>query len=386
MNEAGAPGARPGAPRREVLWFDLPSGGAECERAWLAHAPATHVERLGERVDGPVPSGARPLAAFVRRRTHDWPTSVVAEADRPRWVASVGLGSHFTAQAGRFTRDRGDVRQLVITWDSDAAPAGDGFGTTAQAWRAARAADLVVCPTEAIRTRLVGAEFDPDRVCVVRPGVDVARFGPAEAPVVEPVVVFADPLTRSHGIEMVLAAWHRVRAAVPAARLRVMSDGPLRPVVQRAAAAGIGVEHQVARDSDTLAAQLRACLLYVAAPRPGASRAAASRLRLLQAQAGGLPVVTTRAGGDQAFVADPPNDLVTQDMGHLAERLEWWLTHPAHAAQAGAYNRKRMLRDHDADEQGLALGAALSRAEASAPRGATCDQDERARDEAPAQR
>lgn len=173
---------------------------------------------------------------------------------------------------------------------------------------------------------------------------------------------------------------------VPQARLRVLGDGPLRPVVQQAVAAGIGVEHVPVSGDDEPAAQFRAGTVYVAAPQVGAARTAASRVRLLQAQASALPIVTTRTGGDRLFVADPPNDLVAQDVGHLAERLIWWLTHPAHATQVGAYNRKRMVRDHEASDQLDLLAQAISLVEESRPTGQASLQDQRSRDEVAAHR
>lgn len=204
MDEAGTHGMSQGRSEREVLWFDLPAGGTECERSWVARLPDTEVVRLGELdADDPDADGAtaRPLTSFVLRRSRGW--SRHAASDR-RWVASVGLHSDLTAQAGRLRRS-GRVHHLVFAWDSDPDLPEHTLGPRAEAWRSARESDLVVCLSDVTRSRLLDAGAEPERVRVVRPGVDTRRFAPSpRPPEEEPIAVFADPLTRGHGIGMVL--------------------------------------------------------------------------------------------------------------------------------------------------------------------------------------
>jgi glycosyltransferase involved in cell wall biosynthesis len=65
----------------------------------------------------------------------------------------------------------------------------------------------------------------------------VAAPGPAycRVPSVTPSVLYCGRLDREKGVDLLLRAFARVRAAAPAARLRVAGAGPLRPALERRA-------------------------------------------------------------------------------------------------------------------------------------------------------
>jgi len=97
-------------------------------------------------------------------------------------------------------------------------------------------------PTEALRARLQGEGFRA--LHVVSRGVDVGRFDPAlrSQPLREhwgvrgdgPVVLYVGRLAAEKNLELLVRSFRRLQAAVPAARLVLVGDGPLRAALEAA--------------------------------------------------------------------------------------------------------------------------------------------------------
>jgi glycosyltransferase involved in cell wall biosynthesis len=99
--------------------------------------------------------------------------------------------------------------------------------------RGLRDADAVVACSRWLQGELVAAGIEAGWAAwpIDRPS---AAFRREPAP--EPLFVFTGRLAREKGVETLLHALARVREQAPAARLRIVGDGPLRPPLERLAA------------------------------------------------------------------------------------------------------------------------------------------------------
>ena len=197
-----------------------------------------------------------------------------------------------------------------------------------------------------------------ERVQWVPFGVDLDHFHPDPRPddplpaVAHPRVVFVGQLRHYKGLPVLAAALARL----PQAQLVVVGEGPERAALEialRTHSCGARAHLLGALDEDRL---LRVLQTADAAVLPATSRAEAFGICIAEAQACGVPAVTTEVGtGTAQTVADcasgrvvPPNDPV-----ELADALAWCLD-PGHArerrAAARAHAEAKLNARHMVDE------------------------------------
>lgn len=165
--------------------------------------------------------------------------------------------------------------------------------------------DRVIVPSRWLADRAEALGFAADRIEVVPAGVDTERFRPSPLPVGAPTVAFVGRLVEKKGLDVLLAAWPRVLAAVPDARLRVLGDGPSRTLLEPAPPGVEHVEPVPARRHDQVRELLAGSTVVASPSRTSAAGDAESLLLVnLEAQASGRPVVTTRHGGIPEFVEE----------------------------------------------------------------------------------
>ena len=175
------------------------------------------------------------------------------------------------------------------------------------------AVSAVIVPSQFLADIATGIGFGRARIHVIQSGVDTTFFTPTPVPG-EPVVVFVGRLVEKKGLDVLLAAWPRVRAAVPAARLHVLGAGPLAAMLPTD---DPSVRH-IAPDAAHRAAQVRDVIAgarVVVTPSHTSEQGDAESLLLvnLEAQASGRPVVTTQHGGIPEFVAAGESALVVPE-------------------------------------------------------------------------
>ncbi|MGY1712761.1 glycosyltransferase family 4 protein [Geodermatophilus sp. SYSU D00758] len=178
----------------------------------------------------PTPATARAAADIARR--HGCDTALFGAA------APLGLLAPALRAAG--------VRRLVgITHGHEtgwvALP-----GARQVVRRIAAGLDVVTCISDYTRDRLEPALGDRTRLAQLSPGVDVDLFSPhADGAAVRrqhglgegPVVVCVSRLVPRKGQDVLVAAWPRVLARHPGARLLLVGGGPLEGALRRAVAA-----------------------------------------------------------------------------------------------------------------------------------------------------
>jgi len=179
------------------------------------------------------------------------------------------------------------------------------------------------------------------RVLVVPLGVDLDRLRPDPTvrdplpEVAHPRLLFVGRLRHYKGLDVLAAALARL----PQAQLVVVGDGPERDAFEAALCAnGCRERAHLLGDVDD-ERLLRLLQTADAAVLPSTSRAEAFGVAIAEAQACGVPAVTTDVGtGTQQTVADgvsgrvvPPNNATA-----LAEGLAWCLDPPHAAARRAA--------------------------------------------------
>ena len=207
-------------------------------------------------------------------------------------------------------------------------------------------ADAVCANAEAMRRLCVAEEgCRPERVVVVRDGIDLARFDrrAAQAPAgpvpdARPLVAVVADLWPLKGHRILLDAVARVRRRFPDACFALVGDGPERSALERRAVQ-LGIGSAVAflgkrDDVPAILARADAACLPSAEGVPNA---------IIEAMAARLPIVATSVGGNPELVEHgvtghlvPPGDADA-----LAAALIALLRDPAGARAMGARGRAR---------------------------------------------
>ncbi|GAB3648180.1 glycosyltransferase family 4 protein [Glycomyces tarimensis] len=189
--------------------------------------------------------------------------------------------------------------------------------------------DRFVALTDAIADFLRGTGIGDEQIRV-KPN---AIADPGPVPLGEGFL-FGARLVPEKGVELLLDAWRR--ADLPGRRLRIAGDGPLRPLVEEAAAREEGIEYLGQLDADGMRAALAASAAVVI---PSVWRDVLPTTGL-EALASGRAIVATRMGGAPfvagADAAAPAGVAVEPNAQALARGLETVAKDPAYAANARA--------------------------------------------------
>jgi glycosyltransferase involved in cell wall biosynthesis len=120
-----------------------------------------------------------------------------------------------------------------------------------------------------------------------------------------PRIVYAGRLYEKKGIDKVIAAFAETRRAIPEAELHVIGDGPLRPLVEAAKTEIGGIVSHGALPHAKLLDVMRTGRLFTMPSRDAKNGDYEGfGLVLLEAQALGLPVVTSNVTGTREAVLD----------------------------------------------------------------------------------
>ncbi len=207
-------------------------------------------------------------------------------------------------------------------------------------------ADLVVVPSSWLAGRAVDAGVDPDRLRVLPSGIDLGRLAfRARGGTDHPVVTFAGRFVPKKGVLDAIDALAAVQRMRPEVQAVVVGTGPMAAEVDaRIRATGLRADVRDGGVPGAVADALQATDLLVTASRT-APDGDAETLGLvnLEAQACGVPVVTTRHGGIPEAVAPEGARLVDEgDVDALAAALDELLDRPERWAAMGHAGRRHV--------------------------------------------
>jgi glycosyltransferase involved in cell wall biosynthesis len=209
-------------------------------------------------------------------------------------------------------------------------------------WAISRASAMItVC--EDLRQRLIALGAAPERVRVLRNGVDLVMFQPqdrvaarAELGLDGPVLICVGGLIPRKGQEFAIGAL----PALPEATLLIVGEGPDRAKLG-ALAQSLGVAQRV-RFLGRIAHDALPALYSAADIMLLPSSAEGWANVLLESMACGTPVVATRVGGSDEVVTDPAAGVLMRErsVAALAEGVRQILAAPPDRAATRLYAEK----------------------------------------------
>lgn len=184
-----------------------------------------------------------------------------------------------------------------------------------------------IAVSHAIRQRAIEFGLPAGKICVRHIGVDTKRFSPRGQPILdrERCVIFVGRLVEKKGCGILIGALSLMGANGMRVRLVVVGDGPQREELERQSkelgVAADFVGTQPASEIRTLYARARVfCLPSITAANGDAE---GLPIAILEAQASGLPVVTSARGGATEGILDRQTGFAVseRDVEELADRL-----------------------------------------------------------------
>jgi glycosyltransferase involved in cell wall biosynthesis len=206
--------------------------------------------------------------------------------------------------------------------------------------------ERVLVPSEATRVQLIADRIAPKKIALWRRGVCTTRFTPAKrsenlraswnaADV--PVVLYVGRLSKEKGLGLLPVIVRRLSELRTAYRLVLVGDGPAREELQRALPEAV-FTGTLTPDQVAVAMASADVFLFP-------SRTDTAGNVVLEAQASGLPVIVSNAGGPSEQMIDRRTGIVCRDDSTFEFALMSLLRHQsARRSMSSAARRYAMTR------------------------------------------
>lgn len=227
--------------------------------------------------------------------------------------------------------------------------------------------DVFVVEGPHLGRTLEGLGCPPSKIRVIHLGIDLGQIpfaprSPGDGNQVE--ILVSASLRPKKGVTAAAKAFAALAPRFPAARLRILGDGPERSKVEEIIRSH-GLEKRVTLEGyvsyrDHLDALARAHL-FLAPSRttPHGDTEGGAPVVLIEAQASGMPVVATSHADIPELVEDGISGLLSPEFDDeiLTRNLQWLLEHPEQWEAMGRSGRQRMEREFNAALQAKTLAA-----------------------------
>lgn len=320
-------------------------------RRWEPVVACLH--REGEHLEDLARAGVRPVLFDVGRRmlrpNTAWQVSRIARFVREQRIALVHAQDIYTNVLGLLAARAAGVPVIVTRVDLGHHITGYRRSVTRLA--SARA-DRVLVNALCIRDMVIRAGVEPDRVAVVRNGVDLEELDRLAREPPDPglppgtwITCIANMHHPVKGQTDLLVAFREVLREHPEARLALIGDGVRRPLLERLAGQLEVAErvHFLGFRRDAPAVLARSAISVSASHAEGLSNA------ILEAMAMRLPVVATAVGGSPELVREGVSGFLVPpgSPAALARRICDALARPAHSRRMGLRGRAIVEREFD---------------------------------------
>jgi glycosyltransferase involved in cell wall biosynthesis len=210
-----------------------------------------------------------------------------------------------------------------------------------------------VAVSRAIKERAIEWGIPAERISVRYIGVDLKAFRPAGPPIERrlPRILFVGRLAEKKGVEYLIRAFAAVKAQLPAAELVIVGDGRLRAKLELLASQlKLPVTFLGSLSSQQIKQELQQTRVFCS-PSVTADNGDAEGLPIviLEAQACGVPVVTSARGGAREGIIDGVTGFAfkEKDVADLSNRLLLLLQNAQKAASMGHAGRQNMEEKFD---------------------------------------
>ncbi len=210
-----------------------------------------------------------------------------------------------------------------------------------------RTLEALGCPPSKIRVVHLGIDLERIPCCArpLRPGAPIE-------------ILVSSSLRPKKGVRAAVRAFGSLARRYPHARLRILGDGPQRrPIEESIRRRHLGdrvvMEGYVSYDRHLEALQEAHLFLAPSRTAPDGDSEGGAPVALIEAQAAGVPIISTRHADIPEVVEDTVSGLLSPEFDDdaLARNLEWMLEHPSTWQRMGRAGRARMEREFDARRQ-----------------------------------
>ena len=255
----------------------------------------------------------------------------------------------------RFVRSVWDA-PLIVTfhgYDFSVVPLEEGTGVYQKLFRVV---DAVTVNSEYTREKVLQLGCPADRIHNLHMGLDPGQFAFRERirranGAVR--ILSVGRLVEKKGIEYALRAVARVREKCPDVKYEIIGDGPLQPSLEKLADE-LGLRHNVqwhgAKDNSFVQQQMAEAHVFLL---PSVTAANGDQegtpVSLMEAQASGLPVLSTRHSGIPEVVLDGESGFLVaeRDVSGLTEKLFYLIEHPEVCRSMGLRGRQHVEDEFD---------------------------------------
>ena len=210
-------------------------------------------------------------------------------------------------------------------------------------------AAAVIVVSEAMRDKLLSLGAPREKLHVNVYGVDCDAFTSTDPGRNLPTFLATGRFVEKKGPHLTLLAFSEAYRRVPAIRLRMVGEGPLRPICEQIARA-LELDRAVtflgSQAHDRVGQEMRAARAFLQhSVRASDGDCEGTPVAILEAQASGLPVIATRHGGIPDVVVDGKTGFLVNegDVRGMADMIERVAQAPPLATTLGKAGRSRVL-------------------------------------------
>jgi colanic acid/amylovoran biosynthesis glycosyltransferase len=186
--------------------------------------------------------------------------------------------------------------------------------------RLGKEASLFICVSKFIRDRALEAGFPAHKLVVHYIGIDRGLFSPSTTTLTPQGVLFVGRLVEKKGCEYLIRAMQLVQRARPECELTVIGDGPLRLSLESLAKdLKVRCQFRGVQPATVIREELQKARIFCA-PSLTAADGDSEGLGMVfaEAQAMGVPVVSTMHGGIPEVVVNRSTGLLTPERDYQA--------------------------------------------------------------------
>jgi glycosyltransferase involved in cell wall biosynthesis len=298
-------------------------------------------------------TGSHPVKKLGRSAmmTRSHPVSLVHAAETYYRYTQQALN------AKRHMRKHGVVVKVIATVLENIPHNNEGiWGRKQFKARARKELDHIIALTQGAKAALVEEGCDPAKITVIGFGVDISRFRPVRRKNEKLTILFCGRIEEEKGVFDLLEAVHGLGDKMQIGKLLFVGDGLKKQELQRRVDEW-GMQRIVQFESlsyDRMPQAYARADIFVAPSRARKDRSGKVTwleqygMVLLEAQAAGLPIITTWSGGIPENVGDAAILVEPADPSGIAQALKRLVRDEKLREDLGRRARRRAVSVHDA--------------------------------------